>query len=64
MGPGLEKWFEGETAELNDKSVPYSCSPMAGSNQKDGSIASPIDPEEVKDAKEYIERLKQIKINI
>jgi len=31
---------------------------------EDGSIVSRIDPEDVKDSKEYLERLKQIRLTI
>jgi hypothetical protein len=30
--------------------------------QSDGSIATPVDPDDTKDAIEYLERLKQIKV--
>jgi hypothetical protein len=75
MRPGLEKLFEEETARLNDKSIPYAVRLQKWRKlvreqeglvqiQKDGSIASPIGPEEVKDAMEYLERLIQNKINL
>jgi hypothetical protein len=73
MRPGLEKWFEEETAELRDKSVPLSvrlhkwirliqAQEGVVRIQTDGSIASPIDPDDIKDANEYLERLRQFKI--
>jgi hypothetical protein len=73
MRPGLKKWFEEETAELHDKTIPYAvrlhkwirliqAQEGVVRIQTDGSIASPIDPEDIKDANEYLERLRQIKI--
>jgi len=73
MRPGLEKWFKQETAELFDKHTPYAVRRMKWSrliqlqdgcvrSYEDGSIISPINPEDVKDAKEYLERLRQIRI--
>jgi len=75
MRPGLEEWFERETADLRDKTVPYAVRLMKWRRlvqaqegvvrvQKDGSIATPIDPEDIKDANEYLERLKQIRITL
>lgn len=74
MRPGLEQWFEEETAELNDKRIPYSVRLHKWKRlihaqegvvriQSDGSIASPIDPEETKDAIEYLEKLRRVKIH-
>jgi len=73
MKPGLEKWFKDETAPLSDICIPYSVRLLQWKRliqaqqgvlrvQTDGSIASPTDPEEIKDAKEYLERLKQFKV--
>jgi len=73
MRPGLEQWFESETAESHDKSIHYSVRLLEWRRliqaqegvvriQTDGSIASPIDPEETKDANEYLKRLRQIRI--
>jgi len=73
MKPGLEKWFEEETAEFHDKSIPYAVRLLKWERliqaqegvvriHKDGSIASPIDPEDTKDANEYLDRLRQIRI--
>jgi hypothetical protein len=73
MRPGLEKWFEEETAELHDKSIPYAVRLLKWRRlvqaqegvvriHKDGSIASPIDPEDTKDANEYLEQLRRIRI--
>lgn len=75
MRPGLEKWFEEEAAELNDKSISYAVRLLKWRRliqaqegvcriHRDGSIASPIDPEDTKDADEYLERLRQIEITI
>jgi hypothetical protein len=75
MRPGLEEWFKQETSELFDKSTPYAVRRMKLSrliqlqegcvrNYEDGTIVSPINPEDVKDSKEYLERLKQIKITL
>ena len=73
MRPGLEDWFKEETAVLFDTSIPY----VVRTHQwkrliqaqegvvrvhSDGSIATPIDPDDTKDAIEYLERLKQIKV--
>lgn len=73
MKPGLEEWFEQETAELNDKKVSWAVRRIKLQRliqaqegvcrvQTDGSIASPIDPEEIEGAKEYLERLRAFKI--
>jgi hypothetical protein len=73
MKPGLEQWFIEETAELHDKSISCAVRLLKWRRliqaqegvvriQNDGSIASPTDPEEAKDAKEYLKRLKQIRI--
>jgi len=75
MRPGLEKWFEEETAEFHDKNIPYAVRLLKWRRliqaqegvvriHTDGSIASPIDPEDTKDANEYLERLRQIKITL
>jgi hypothetical protein len=71
--PGLEEWFKEETAILSDASVPYSVRMHQWKRliqaqegvvrvQSDGSIASPTDPEETRDAIEYLDRLRQIKV--
>lgn len=75
MRPGLEDMFKRETAKFSDKNIPYAVRRMQWSrlvqvqegsvrSYEDGSYASPINPEDVKDAKEYLERLKQIKITL
>jgi hypothetical protein len=75
MKAGLEKWFEAETAELHDKTIPYAVRLLKWKRliqaqegvvriHKDGSIASPIDPEDTKDVDEYLKRLRQIKITL
>jgi hypothetical protein len=75
MRTGLEKWFEKETAELHDKSIPYAVRLLKWRRfiqaqegvcrvNIDGSIASPIDPEDTKDDYEYLERLRQIRITL
>lgn len=73
MRPGLEEMFRDETKELLDKNISYAVRVMKRSRlvqlqegcirtYKDGSIVSPINPEDVKDSEEYLERLKQIVI--
>ena len=73
MRPGLEEWFEQETAEFQDQSIAYAVRRIKWQRliqaqegvvrvQTDGSIVSPIDRDDIKDAKEYLERLRQIKI--
>lgn len=75
MRPGLEEWFKEETADLYDKNIPYAVRRLKLERliqaqegvvriQKDGSIASPIDPDDIKDANEYLERLWQIRISM
>jgi hypothetical protein len=73
MRPGLEEWFKEETAGLFDRRIPYAvrihqwkrliqAQEGVVRTYSDGSIVSPIDPEDRKDAIEYLERLKQIKV--
>ena len=73
MRPGLEEMFKDETKDLFDKNIFYAVRVMKWSRlvqlqegcvrvYEDGSIVSPINPEDVKDSKEYLERLKQIAI--
>ena len=73
MRPGLDEWFKDETKDLFDKSIPYAVRVMKRIRlvqlqegcvriYKDGSIVSRIDPEDVKDSKEYLERLREIVI--
>jgi hypothetical protein len=73
MRPGHEEWFKAETAGLSDKSTPYGVRMLKWKRliqaqegvvriQSDGSIATPVDPDDTKDAIEYLERLKQIKV--
>jgi hypothetical protein len=73
MRPGLEEMFEEETAQFNDKSVPYAVRLIKWRRliqaqegvvriQKDGSITSPIDPLDIEDANEYLERLRKLRI--
>jgi hypothetical protein len=73
MKPGLEEWFKEETAELHDGRVSYAVRLIKLRRliqaqegvcriQIDGSITSPIDPEEIEGAKEYLERLRNLKI--
>jgi len=75
MRPGLEEMFERETADFHNKKIPYAVRSLswirliqvqegAVRSYTDGSIVSQINPEDVKDAKEYLERLKQIKITL
>jgi len=74
MRPGLERWFEDETADLRDKKIPYvirlrkrqqliQAQEGVVKIYTDKSI-SPIDPVDEKDASEYLERLKQIVITL
>lgn len=73
LRPGLEKMFNDETAPLSDKTIPRSVRLQQWLRlirvqegvvkiQSDGSIATPIDPEEKKDAMEYFERLRHLKV--
>jgi hypothetical protein len=73
MRPGLEEWFQEETAALSDRSIPYGVRMLQWKRliqaqegvvriQSDGSIATPVDPDDSKDAIEYLDRLKQIKV--
>ena len=73
MRRGLEEWFKEETAALSDMSIPYGVRMLQWKRlipaqegvvriQSDGSIATPVDPDDTKDAIEYLERLKQIKV--
>ena len=75
MRPGLEEMFNRETEELFDKNTPFAVRVMKWTRlvqlqegcvrvYEDGSIVSPIDPEDVKDSKEYLDRLKQIRISL
>jgi hypothetical protein len=75
MRAGLEEWFKQETADLHDQRIPYAVRLLKWKRliqaqegvvkiHKDGSITTPIDPEETKDATEYLERLRQIKITL
>jgi hypothetical protein len=75
MRPGLEEMFKQETADLFDKHSPYAVRIMKWSrlvqlqegcvrNYEDGTIVSLINPEDVKDSKEYLDRLKQIRITL
>ena len=75
MRPGLEEWFKQETSELFDKNTPYAVRRMKLSRliqlqegcvrtYEDGTIVSPINPEDVKDCKEYLGRLKQITLTL
>lgn len=74
MRPGLEEWFKKETAELHDKKIPYAVRLLQWRRlvqaqegvvrtYTDGTIVSSINPEDVKDANEYLERLKKITIS-
>jgi hypothetical protein len=73
LRPGLEKLFKEDTAALYDTIIPYSVRIKKWKQlidqhegavrvNNDGSNASPIDPEGIKDANEYLELLKQIKV--
>jgi hypothetical protein len=65
--------FKEETAQFNDKSVPYAVRLIKWRRliqaqegvvriQRDGSITSPIDPLDIEDANEYLERLRKFRI--
>jgi hypothetical protein len=73
MRLGLEELFRDETAFLFNTTIPYAvrlhklgrlihAQEGVVRVQNDGSIATPIDPDDAKDAIEYLERLKQIKL--
>ena len=73
MRPGLEEWFKERTAALSDTSIPYGLRIHRWTRliqtqegvvrvQSDGSIATPVDPDDTNDAIGYLERLKQIKV--
>jgi hypothetical protein len=73
MRPGLEDMFNRETTEFFDENVPYAVRRMKLTRlieiqercvliYHDRSIATPIDPEDVKDSEEYLERLKGLNI--
>lgn len=75
MRPGLEEMFNRETEELFNKNTPIAVRIMKWMrlvqlqegcvrNYEDGLIASPIDPEDIKDCKEYLERLNQIRVSL
>jgi len=75
MRPGLEKWFAEETAEFNNKNIPFAVRLIKLRRliqaqegvvriQTDGSIASPVDPVEIEESWEYLERLRKFKIDI
>ena len=75
MRPGLEEMFNRETGELFDKNTPFAVRVMKWMRlvqlqegcvrtYEDGLIVSSINPEDVKDSKEYLERLKQIRISL
>jgi hypothetical protein len=62
MRPGLEEMFNDETRDLFDKNISYAVRVMKRNRlvqlqegcvriYEDGSIVSPIDPEDVKDSK-------------
>jgi len=73
MRSGLEEWFKEETAALFDKSTSYGVRLLRWKRliqaqegvvriQSDGSIATPVDPDDTTDANEYLERLRRIKV--
>jgi hypothetical protein len=72
MRPGLEEWFQKETADLHDKSIPYAVRLLRWTRlvQAQAGVVriysersiSPINPEDAKEANEYLERLQQMKI--
>jgi len=74
MRPGLEQEFNRETAEFLDKNISYAVRVLRLSRliqiqkrcvegYEDGkTYASPIDPADVADSKEYLERLRQLRI--
>lgn len=67
--------FESETAEFNDKRIPFAVRLIKWQRliqaqegvvrvQTDGSIVSPIQPEDIADASEYLERLRKLKVTL
>jgi hypothetical protein len=73
MRPGLEEWFEQETAELRDAKIVYAVRVQKWLRliqlqegvvriHGDGSIVSPISPDDVTDAKEYLDRLRKLSV--
>ena len=75
MRPGLEEMFSDETEELFDKNKPLGVRHLKWTRlvqiqegcvrlYEDGSIGIPINPEDVEDSKEYLERLKQIRLSL
>jgi len=75
MRPGLEEWFREETADFHNKTIPYAVRRMKLERliqaqegvvriHSNGSIATPIDPEDTKDAMEYLERLRQMRLTL
>jgi hypothetical protein len=75
MRPGLEEMFKEETAPLFDQKIDYyrrlrglmgliQAQEGVVRVQADGSIVSPISAEDIADAKEYLDRLKQIRVPI
>jgi hypothetical protein len=75
MRPGLEEMFTRETAEFNDKRISFAVRVMKWQRliqaqegvvrvQTDGSIASPILPEDIADANEYLERLRKFEVTL
>src|SRR5260370_10500961 len=75
MRPGLEEWFKEGSAVLSDRNIRYGVRMLQWKRliqaqegvvriQSDGSIATPVDPDDTKDAIEYLERLKQIKVPV
>jgi len=75
MRPGLEEMFNSETEELFDQNTPFAVRVMKWTRlvqlqegcvriYEDGSVVSSVNPEDVKDSKEYLERLKQIRLSL
>jgi hypothetical protein len=73
MRPGLEEWFNQETAPLYDTTIPHylrlrqllqliQAQEGVVRIQTDGSIVTPIAPDDIADAAEYLERLRQIRV--
>jgi hypothetical protein len=71
--PDLKNGLKERTAALSDTSISYGlrihrCTRLIQAQegvvrvQSDGSIATPVDPDDTNDAIEYLERLKQIKV--
>ena len=65
MRDAAEQRFNQQTAELYDKQIPYHDRDRKRKRlvrEQEDAIATPTDPEDAKDAEEYLERLMRITI--